>query len=40
MENLIDLLTNTLPSRVFDGHRDNIGVKCMLDMIWGLVGVC
>ena len=29
MDNLTDPFTKTLIGRVFDGHRDNIGFKCV-----------
>ena len=29
MENLTDLFTKTLFTRIFDGHRNNIGVGCI-----------
>ena len=33
MKNLKDPFTNTLSIRVFDGHKDNIGVKCLPNML-------
>ena len=36
--NLIDLFAKTLTRRVFDGHKDNIGVRFVPSMLWGLVG--
>ena len=29
MENLTDLFTKTLFTRIFDKHRNNIGVRCI-----------
>ena len=33
IENLIDPFTKTLSTRVFDHHRDNLGVRCVLGML-------
>ena len=33
MKNLKDPFMNTLSIRVFDGHKDNIGVKCLPNML-------
>lgn len=34
-ENLANLFTKTLSTRVFDGHRNSIGVKCIPSMLSG-----
>ena len=33
MDNLADPFTKTLTGRVFDGHRDSIGVRCVPSML-------
>ena len=33
MDNLVDPLTKTLTRRVFDGHRDTIGVRYVPSML-------
>lgn len=37
-KNLIDPFTKALSSRVFDGHKDSIGVSYMVNMLYELVG--
>ena len=32
VENLVDLIMKTLSSSVFNGYRDNLGVKYVLSM--------
>ena len=32
-ENLVDPFTKTLSTRIFDGHRDNLGIKCVPSML-------
>ena len=32
-ENLIDPFMKTLSTRVFEGHRDSLGIKCDLSML-------
>ena len=34
-----DLLTKIFLSKIFDGYKDNVSVRCILDVVWGLVGV-
>ena len=33
IENLEDSITKTLSTRVFDCHRDNLGVQCVPNML-------
>ena len=33
MENLVDHFMKTLSIRIFDGHRDNLGIKCVPSML-------
>ena len=42
MENLVDPFTKTLSIRIFDGHRDNLGIKCVSSMLqdqWEIVRI-
>ena len=34
MENLVDPFTKTLTRRLFVGHRDSIGFKCVSNMLY------
>ena len=33
IENLTNLFMKTLSTRVFDGHRDNLGIRCVTNML-------
>ena len=33
VENLLDHFTKSFSSRVFDGHKENISVRCVSNMI-------
>ena len=42
VENLVDPFTNTLFTRVFDGDRDSLGIKCVPNILQGeqeIVGI-
>ena len=32
-KNLVDPFMKTLSTRVFDGHRDSLGIKCVPNML-------
>ena len=34
VENLVDPFTKTLTGRVFVGHRNNIGFRCVSDVLY------
>ena len=34
-ENLVNPFTKRLSTRVFNGHRDNLGVRCVSNILWG-----
>lgn len=42
VKNLVDSFTKISSTKIFDGHKDSLGVKCvpnMLQGLWEFVGI-